>query len=321
MPRTHLALCLLSSALAFTNASGCGPSNGDSRAQTNQPPGRANAPAPPPPREESAREPGALKVLGAGGYSAVNESFVFVARDAETYAALRALQADLPALGAEHFRANAVVAAFLGQRRTGGYAVRITREGGVLRVAEGTPPKDAMLTQALTAPYQIVSVAVAEEQPLALELDRTWTERQRPYRVTTGEFTRTGGIAGREETFALSGTLRVMRHERLATLFFSLSSSDRNGARPLLLTEVASGTVAPDGQITLPRLDPGSFIPPPRPPLRAAGRFGEDEGKLTLEFESLRPKVNDGFAGRGALAAEATAAAPPKKAAAGDEPV
>jgi hypothetical protein len=163
---------------------------------------------------------------------------------------------------------------------------------------------------ALTAPFQIVSVGVAEESALALELDATWQEAARPYKVESGEFMRTGGFSGRPERGSVKGDIRIMRHAQLATLFFALrGTSGEEGVHAL--QDTASGTVTPEGGLTLARLDAGSFVPPPRHPLRARGTFSDDEGQLSLTFEATQAKVNDGYAGQGKL--EATATAPPKK--------
>lgn len=253
--------------------------------------------------------PGEIKELAAGGYGTVREPFIYLARDAQTYAGLRELNDKLPELGAGFFKSNAVVAAFLGQRRSGGYGVRITRAGGGLRVSEQTPPKGTMVTMALTAPFQIVSVGVQDESPLTLELDAAWQEAARPYKVGAGEFTRTGGFTGRPERSPLRGDIRIMRRARLATLFFALEGTGAEGAHTL--QDTASGTVAPDGTLTLARLDPGSFVPPPRHPLQVQGEFGPGENTLTLKLEVLQLKVNDGYGGQGTL--EASATAPPKK--------
>ncbi|HZG53631.1 MAG TPA: protease complex subunit PrcB family protein [Pyrinomonadaceae bacterium] len=255
---------------------------------------------------------GEIKELAAGGYSSVYEPFIVVARDAQTYAALRPLHDKLPELAADFFKSNAVVAAFLGQRRSGGYAVRITRDAGnagSLRVSEKSPAKDAMTTMALTSAFRIVSVSVDEESPLALALDATWQEAARPYKVGAGEFTRIGGFAGGRERSTLAGDLRIMRHGQLATVFFALSGAGADGRYEL--TDAATGMVTPEGAFSLTRLDPGSFVPPPRHPLRARGQFTDNEGKLSLTFEVMEAKVNDGFGGQGKL--EATATAPPPK--------
>lgn len=262
-----------------------------------------------------------IKELAAGGYGSVRESFIYVARDTETYASLRKLNNQLPELGADFFKSNAVVAAFLGQRRSGGYSVRIARgAGGTLRVSEQTPPKGAMVTMALTAPFQIVSVGVRDESPLALEFDATWQEAARPYRVDAGEFTRMGGFAGRVERSSLKGDIRIMRHAQLATLLFNLQG--RGGAEGThALQDTASGTVAPDGSLTLTRLDPGSFVPPPRHPLRARGNFNDNENQLSLTFEITQAKVSDGYGGQGKLEATATAPPPKKRAVDEDQPM
>jgi hypothetical protein len=262
-----------------------------------------------------------IKELAAGGYSSIKEPFIFVARDAETYANIRKLNDKLPELGADFFKSNGVVAAFLGQRRSGGYSVQITRAaGGQLRVSEKTPPKDAMVTMALTAPFQIVSVGLREESPLALEFDAAWQEGVRPYRVDSGEFTRTGGLTGRPERASIKGDIRIMRQAQLATLFFALrGTSGEEGVHAL--QDTASGTITSDGELTLMRLDPGSFVPSPRNPLRVRGNFGNDEGTLSLTFEITEAKVNDGYGGQGKLEATATAPPPKKRVVDGDQPM
>ena len=265
-----------------------------------------------------------IKELAAGSYSSVNEPFVVIARDAQTYAAIRGLHDKLPELGADFFKSNAVVAAFLGQRRSGGYSVEIRHDGGAqganaLRVSQKSPAKDAFTTMALTSAFRIVSVAVDAERPLALALDPAWQEAARPYKVSAGEFTRMGGFAGRPERSRLAGDLRIMRRAQLATVFFSLEGT---GARSkYALQDTATGTVAPEGTLTLMRLDPGSFVPPPRNPLRARGQLTDNEGKLSLTFEVMETKVNDGYGGQGKLEATATAPPPKKRAVDGDDPM
>jgi hypothetical protein len=269
---------------------------------------------------ETPQASGEIKELAAGGYSSVREAFIVVARDAETYALLRQLHDKLPEQGAGFFKSNAVVAAFLGQRRSGGYGVRISRGGASgLRVSEKTPAKDAMTTMALTSAFQIVSAPVHEDSPLALALDAPWQEAARPYKVDAGEFTRMGGFAGRPERSTLAGEIRIMRHAQLATAFFALEGTGAEGKHAL--QDVATGTVTPEGVLTIKRLDPGSFVPPPRHPLGARGRFAGDEGKLSLTFEIMEAKVNDGYGGQGKLEATATAPPPKKRAVDGDDPM
>jgi hypothetical protein len=273
---------------------------------------------------------GEVRELAAGSYSSVRAPFVGVARDAATYAELRQLHDQLPQLGADFFKTNVVVAAFLGRRSSGGYGVRITRGGDagsarggggvLLRVSEKSPAKGGFSTMALTYAFQVVSVPIDDEMPLALELDAAWREAVRPYKVGAGEFTRMGGFAGRRERSTLAGDIRIMRHEQLATLFLTLHGT--GGAEGSYeLRDVATGTLTPEGALTLARLDPGSFVPPPRHPLKARGQFSDQEGKLSLTFEVLETKVNDGFGGQGKLEATATAPPPGKRGGGGDDPM
>jgi hypothetical protein len=262
---------------------------------------------------------GEIKELAAGGYSSVKDSFVIVARDSETYAQVKELNEGLPDFGADFFKSNAVITVFLGQRRSGGYSVSITREGtgtnGALRIAEKSPPKDAMVTMALTAPFQIVSVAVAEESPLALELDATWQAAARPYKVETGEFTRSGGTVSSHVKLSLKGDIRIMRHAQLATLFFALQGTGADGAHTL--RDTVTGIVTPEGNLTITRLAPGSFLPRSSRALRGQGKFNDNENLLALEV--LGAKVKDAEGGQGNLKAVAMAPPPKKRSLAGDD--
>lgn len=262
-----------------------------------------------------------IKELAAGGYGSVKEPFIFVARDAATYASLRELNDKLPDVGADFFKTNAVVAAFLGQQPSGGFGVNITRTaGGRLLVMQKSPPKGAMVTMALTAPFQIVSVGVREESPLPLEFDVAWQLAARPYKVGAGEFTRMGGFAGRPEKSTLKGDIRILRYAQLATLFFALQGAGAEGGARAL-QDTTSGAVTPGGELTLTRLDPGTFVPPPRYPLSARGGFSDNEDKLSLTFEVTQAKVNDGYGGQGKLEATATAPPPKKRAVDEDQPM
>ncbi|HEX8457009.1 MAG TPA: protease complex subunit PrcB family protein [Pyrinomonadaceae bacterium] len=330
------ALVLAALALNATAASACvaAPSSEGARGIEQSQRGKAQTPQPSTPPQEARPSPplegdekletkpaGEIRELAAGGYSSVRESFVAVARDAETYKSLRRLHDKLPELDASFFKANAVVAAFLGRRRSGGYGVQITSAGGarLLRITEKSPPKDAITTMALTSAFQIVSIAVGEEMPLALELDATWHEAARPYKVSTGQFTRLGGFAGRPERSTLAGDIRIMRHGDLATAFFTLEGRGEEGKHAL--QDVTTGTVNTEGAFNFTRLDPGSFVPPPRNPLRARGQFTDQESKLRLTLEAMEAKVNDGYGGQGTLEATATAPPPRKRAIDGDDPM
>ncbi|MGB9181202.1 MAG: protease complex subunit PrcB family protein [Pyrinomonadaceae bacterium] len=324
MLKIHVSLLLIVMSLAANGAgaAGCGAKSNNG---AQKPPKNSNAAQTPTPAREGENVTGSeMKVLAEGAYSKVQDAFIAVARDVETYAALRDVVESLPEQSADYFEKNLVVAAFLGQRRSGGYGVEIAQASkGHLSVSERTPPKGSMTTQALTAPFKIVSIKISDEghgideAPAIVEADVAWQRATRTYRVASGDFKTGGGFAGRFENLKLEGELRAMRYGKLATVFFNLKGT--GGAKARALTETATGIVQDDGSITLPRLDPNSLVDVPRGALRASGRLTENESKLSLSFESLPTIVADGFGGTGKLEAVATTPAPAKKSASNSE--
>src|SRR5437870_1507100 len=133
MLKTIISLMISSMALSGSGFSGCRTSRNESK---------------PPVVEKPSTDSQPLKVLGEGFHSSITEPFVAVVRDSETYAALRRHDANLPNIDAEFFRSNVVIAAFLGERNTGGYGVEINREtNGDIRITEKTPGKGVMVPQ------------------------------------------------------------------------------------------------------------------------------------------------------------------------------
>lgn len=330
--QVSLAVALLSLMINSISAPACGPkpSNTNENEQeakqrqatneakqreavdkTQQPKERNAAAKPTPTRGGKELVNSDIKVLAGGGHSRVGDAFIAVARDAETYAQLRGLVEQLPEMQASFFKTNAVVAAFLGGRRTGGFAVSFTGDGRGLRVGESSPSADMMVTQALTSPFKVVSVPVSDDQPLHVIAEQTWQTGMRPYRVATGAWTMSGGIAGRIEKFQFEGDVRTMRHGKLATFLFALKSREENKAREL--NGLATGVVQPDGSISITHLDADSFVELPRAAVRAAGRLTNNESNLSLQFAPLPSNVADGFNGEGKLEAVATAPPPKRK--------
>jgi hypothetical protein len=261
---------------------------------------------------------GELKILAEGQHSTVSNAFIVVAREAATYGALRKLVSTLPEQDENFFRSNLVVAAFLGERRSGGYSVRFMENGNkTLRVEETTPPKGSMTIQVMTYPFAVVAVPVSNQESLALDMGRNWRSAARTYRIKDGDFTMSGGIAGRSEKFGIVGSLDILRETGLATFFFNLQSSDK--AKPRALKDIATGIVQADGKITIARMVAGSFVGQPADALRATGLFGDKENKLSLSFGSIPGRIADGFNGRGTLNAEATSQAPGRNGAAAED--
>lgn len=311
--KTSIVVALLSLTINGASAVGC------NTGSIEQPPAQNNkqtknssvTPGASPVERENVK--GEIKILGQGAHNLVRESFVAVARDAKTYQELRRLDDNLPILGEDAFQGMAVVAAFLGQRRTGGFGVEITRAAdGTVRIAESSPPKGAMTTQVLTTPYKVVSVPVENERALKLDLGQTWRASLRPYRITSGEFTMSGGFAARSETFRLEGGFNLMREGNLATFIYDIKSAGAAQAREL--KEATTGIVKENGEVSLARFNAGSLVEPPANLLGAKGQFTGNESDLTLVFESLPSTVADGYKGNGRLTATATAPPPPKRA-------
>jgi hypothetical protein len=98
-----------------------------------------------------------------------------------------------------------------------------------------------------------------------------------------------------------------MREANLVTFLFNLQSKD--GAKPRVLKDIASGVVQADGRVRVDNMNAGSFVDPPADALRATGLFAENEKKLSLTFESIPGQIADGFNGRGTLNADATSPA------------
>ncbi|HEY0322367.1 MAG TPA: protease complex subunit PrcB family protein [Pyrinomonadaceae bacterium] len=301
---------VLSLSFALNGVDACDGKKGGSVQNSNQP-GNVSAPVNrQPDKPDAGGVKDDLKQLAQGQHSAIRNAFIAVARDAETYAALRKVVNNLPDVDKDFFKSNLVLAAFLGERRTGGYGVRFMRAGdGSVRVEETTPPKDAMSAQVITYPFSVVAVPARNQESVAVEPGNAWRAMTRPYQVKDGEFTMSGGITGRSEKFGITGNIGVMREGNLATFLFDLQS--KGGAKQRALKDVATGLVQAERRIAISSLGAGSFVDPPADALRATGLFAETERGFSLTFESIPSEViADGFNGRGTLNAEATAPGP-----------
>jgi hypothetical protein len=108
-----------------------------------------------------------FRVVAAGGFSGVTTPAERVARDSEEWRRLwQAHQAATLAqrpLPAVDFSREICVAIFAGERPTGGFAVAVEQvlesPSGVEVVYRVTgPPQGAMVSQALTSPFEIIAV-------------------------------------------------------------------------------------------------------------------------------------------------------------------
>jgi hypothetical protein len=241
-----------------------------------------------------------LKILAEGAQSSIEDPFVAVIRDQVTYTKLQKMEPSLPTLETDFFRSNAVIAAFLGTRNTGGYSVEIIVENEKIRVAEKAPPKQAMTTQVITFPFKVVSFAIEGSTAIEVSAGEIVQQRRQLYRIDSGTFNSSGGFSGRAESFRLNGKLEVTRLNDLITIGFALVSSGTSRERSLRL--LATGVVN-DGAITLGRVAHGSLLDPPSGELKVSGHLFE-KNRLTLEFVSEPINVPESYAGHGSIEAE-----------------
>jgi PrcB C-terminal len=248
---------------------------------------------------------GDLKVLAEGSISPIKTSFVGVFRDAETYAALRAQAGNLPELKADFFKSNIVIAAFLGERNTGGYGVVMVQEpNGKIRIAEKAPPKDAIVTQMITSPFKLVSMPTNGTSPVELSLDARFNHRAQLYRISNGSFTVSGGFAGGTEQFKLAGKLQVMRLAGVVSIGFAIVSE--GAPREHSLRDFATGVVSGDS-VAITRLSRGTLIDSPSGDLTIHAKFAE-KNRLLIDLTTGPVIVPDGYSGKGTIEAELVAA-------------
>lgn len=216
-----------------------------------------------------------VKILAEGNYP-VDEAFLVVARDPETYSVLRAVLGEMPELNADFFKEGAVIGAFLGQRRTSGYAAEITvAPDGSVNVAESAPEPETPVKMVLSAPFRIVSVPLEQGKPFKLALGRTWRAAGRTYRLGSGEVTISADIAGASRRLPLEGDVRVMRHDRLNTFIFELKGA-------VAFESVTTGFSHTAGRVHITHLDLGLLAGRQTAPLRAAVEFKDDDRTFSL---------------------------------------
>jgi hypothetical protein len=249
-------------------------------------------------------QPGDIKVVAEGFHSRITKPFVAVVRDAETYAALTRLDENLPKLDADFFKENVAIAAFLGERNTGGYSVEIRANAIEILVLEKKPGKGVMVPQMITSPFRIVALAGAINAPVRLNLfaDASWRQAAPSYWVTSGRFKMSGGFAGTSEDFGLQGPIGVMRAGNLATFSFRIIGSETKKRR--LLVECSTGVMNSDGNVKINRMSADSFVDQPNNGLAGTATFSDAGRKLRVSLASRPSLIADGYSGQGTIEAE-----------------
>ncbi len=247
-------------------------------------------------------QPGDIKVLAEGFHTKITQPFVAVVRDAETYAALIKLDENLPKLDADFFNESVAVAAFLGERNTGGYSVEIRANGIEINVIEKKPGKGVMVPQMITSPFQIAALKGSTSAAVRLTPDEAWRQSMPNYRVTSGRFTMSGGFAGTSEKFGLQGSVGVMRAGNLATFWFRVVGSEAKKRR--LLMECSTGLIDSDGNVKINRMSADSLVDSPNSGLAGTATFSEERRKFALILSPRPSLVADGYSGQGTIEAE-----------------
>lgn len=107
------------------------------------------------------------------GFNAKQEkSKRLVIRDQKTWVAtwdvMKGNVMPKPAVPAIDFDKQMVVAVFMGRKMSGGYGIKIVKvkekDGLIVTVKESSPPKDAMVTMALTSPYHVVVIPKSDKK-------------------------------------------------------------------------------------------------------------------------------------------------------------
>ena len=239
-----------------------------------------------------------IKVLAEGQRAGFDKAFVGLAYDPETYAAIRSLSELAPDVDTAVFKTSAVVAVFLGQRPTGGFGVRIDPlVAGGIRITETKPAPGTMVAQVLSSPFKVVAVPLASGKPMTVDLQIDTNVHADTYYVESGEFSFTGGIAGRQTKFGLTGGLSFFRREKVVSVWLRLKSVDAK--KPRELSTIATGVEDGQGKMRFARVDPGTLIDFPYAPLRAEAAWVDH--KLRVDLSSLTPTVADGYVGKGTL--------------------
>ncbi len=242
-----------------------------------------------------------IKTLAESSNGKFTKPFIFVARTPDTYAKMQKMAENLPSASEIDFNTSAVVAAFAGTKNTGGFSVAFERSGDKISVKVVSPPPDAMVTEALTMPFKIALIPLEEQESLTLDLSENWTNAAQNYQITSGEFSFSGGIAGREFKFEPQGKIQLFTADDFVTFIFNLSGKGEASERKL--NEIASGNLS-GGKVDIARLEGGNFIDQPHPPLVISGTMSQTKLSLTFEPGKRDYVVSDGFEGRGKLEAE-----------------
>ena len=237
-------------------------------------------------------------VLAEGFHSSISDSFIAVIRDADTYSVLREMDLSLPSLDGEFFKSNTLIAAFLGERPTGGYSISIADETGGFILAEVKPKPGSMVPQSITSPFTLVATPQPGNRRLVLDFGDPWKESFKTYRVDRGRFTTLGLPADMTADFSVVGDIEVIGHGELMTFLFHVRESGRESGLIRGLSGTFSEVVETETHVTINNLPAwGALNGHNRS--QAIGFFSDGGRKLSLRFTSSPTNNVDVATGEG----------------------
>lgn len=238
-----------------------------------------------------------LKVLAEGSYSGVEEPFILVARDQASLEKISNFPINKIDIKEQvDFEKNIVIAAFAGTKRTGGYSVEISKSGDEISIALLAPPSDAMVTQALTEPFAIVLVPLAENNLMDFKIAETWKSKSQTYQVKNASFEFSGGFAGIQKRFKPKGEIEIYRLNNYVTMILKLKGNDEKLERKL--SEIITGEIK-DNLLSVEKIGGGTFIENPHPLMKLNAKFSADKILVDLNAHDADYNVSDGFEGKG----------------------
>ena len=245
-----------------------------------------------------------MKTISEGSFGKIEEPFIFVARTEANYKVLQNMLENMPAADTIDFKNSAVIAAFAGEKNTGGYSVAINGADGKFTIKVNSPPPDAIVTEALTMPYKVVIAPInKEDRNIILDLSDNWTKTAENFKVTGSKIEFSGGIAGRIENFKPEGSIKIYKSGEFVTLFFDLQG--KTAGKKYQTTDVVSGKIT-GGNMNLPNFEATNLIERPHPPFVVSGTISGEKLSLELKKSDADFNVSDGFQGSGKIEAEKT---------------
>ena len=238
------------------------------------------------------------KVLAEGFNSSIKYPFVAVLRDVRTYDALSAEDSKLPKFDESFFKSNLIIAAFLGERPTGGSTIAIASEAGGFTIKEQKPEKNAMVSQMITRPFKLVAIAVRPGELVRIVLDDPWESEVKLYRVG-GWFKSSKGAADTVVDLQLSGTVLSLQTVGLVTFFFAVKETGQESRLARGLYGTFTGIIRNGREVRIRRMLTAGLIDQPYDGAQADGVLGQDRSELDLTFSSLTSPSSNGYRAKG----------------------